>query len=174
MIFVYVALIIFGLYFIFIIAPSAVAAWRVMTPQPGFPFEEILQKDPRFRTYETQIRKAKAALDGIGPAEVSCVSGDGTRLCGYYYDNGSDRTVLFVHGYRADPYICFSLQGEFFAEKGYNLLFAIQRGHTGSGGKHVTLGLKESADISATRFAFGRCIRCIDGRICRCSGDRRS
>lgn len=149
MVFVYVALVITGLYIIFIVAPSAVAAWCVMTPRPGIPFEEVISKDPRFRIYETRIRNAKSFLDGIGPEEVSCVSGDGTRLCGYYYDNGSDKTALFVHGYRADPFVCFSLQGEYFAAKGYNLLFAIQRGHPGSGGKHVTLGLKESSDIPA-------------------------
>ena len=68
-------------------------------------------------------------------------------VSGFYLDQHSDRTMIFVHGYRGEPVSNFCMQAKHYCELGWNLLFIIQRAHGDSGGKYLGLGVLERHDI---------------------------
>jgi pimeloyl-ACP methyl ester carboxylesterase len=68
-------------------------------------------------------------------------------MYGDYLDNQSDKTVIFVHGYRGNPISNFCLQARHLYDLGYNMLFICQRAHGESGGKRNGLGIIEQYDI---------------------------
>ena len=78
--------------------------------------------------------------------EVSIVSNDGLKLYGRYYDNNSDKTLLFFHGYHASPFNNINTPGLWFKEMGYNILLITERSHEKSEGKYITFGVKEKED----------------------------
>lgn len=78
--------------------------------------------------------------------EVSIKSNDGLTLYGRYYNNHSDKTLLFFHGYHASPFNNINTPGLIFLEKGYNILLITMRSHEKSEGKFVTFGVKEKED----------------------------
>lgn len=59
----------------------------------------------------------------------------------------SGDTAILVHGYRSCGELDFALTAEHYLELGFGLLMVDQRGHGGSGGKMVTMGLRESGDV---------------------------
>ena len=78
--------------------------------------------------------------------EVSIISNDGLKLYGRYYDNNSDKTLLFFHGYHASPFNNINTPGLWFKEMGYNILLITERAHEKSEGKYITFGVKEKED----------------------------
>lgn len=78
--------------------------------------------------------------------EVSIQSVDGLKLYGRYYNNRSDKTLLFFHGYHASPFNNINTPGLYFYEKGYNILLITMRSHEKSEGKYITFGVKEKED----------------------------
>ena len=79
--------------------------------------------------------------------KVSIDSNDGFKLYGKYYKNGdSKKTVIFFHGYHADPLNNVNTPGLKLLNDGYNLLVITQRAHGDSEGKYITFGVKEKED----------------------------
>lgn len=79
--------------------------------------------------------------------KVSIKSLDGLKLYGRYYKNGdSKKTLVFFHGYHADPLNNVNTPGLKFLKDGYNLLLITERAHGNSEGKYITFGVKESED----------------------------
>lgn len=78
--------------------------------------------------------------------EVSIISNDGLKLYGRYYNNNSDKTLLFFHGYHASPFNNINTPGLWFLEDGYNILLITERAHEKSEGKYITFGVKEKED----------------------------
>ena len=79
--------------------------------------------------------------------KVSITSLDGLKLYGRYYKNGdSKKTLVFFHGYHADPLNNVNTPGLKFLKDGYNLLLITERAHGNSEGKYITFGVKESED----------------------------
>ena len=79
--------------------------------------------------------------------KVSIPSLDGLKLYGKYYKNGdSKKTLVFFHGYHADPLNNVNTPGLKFLKDGYNLLLITERAHGMSEGKYITFGVKESED----------------------------
>lgn len=78
--------------------------------------------------------------------EVSIKSLDGLTLYGRYYNNHSDKTLLFYHGYHASPFNNINTPGLIFLDKGYNILLITMRSHEKSEGRYITFGVKEKED----------------------------
>lgn len=68
------------------------------------------------------------------------------QLVGYYYSQGSDQTVILVHGF-GSSYLERLANAELYYERGFNILTVICRGHGESGGTYRTMGYKDSEDV---------------------------
>lgn len=58
----------------------------------------------------------------------------------------SGKTVLMMHGFRAQDHNDFCTSVKYFHESGYNVVLAAQRCHGKSEGKYITFGIKERYD----------------------------
>ena len=110
-------------------------------------FEDMDLSVTPYKPYEEDIKNAIAFFKTLNQEVVNVKSHDGLRLQGYYYNNNSDVTVMFVHGYRASPFNNFSTVGKKMYEEGYNVFFIDQRAHNASEGKYTTFGIKERYDV---------------------------
>ena len=81
--------------------------------------------------------------------EIKIKAFDGIELYARFFDRKSDVTVIMSHGYRAIPYNNFSFSGNYFLERGYNVLFIYHRGHIYTEGKYITMSYLESNDINS-------------------------
>lgn len=68
------------------------------------------------------------------------------KLVGYYYSQGTDKTVVFVHGF-GSSYLERLANAQLYYDRGFNILTVICRGHGESGGKYRTMGYKDSEDV---------------------------
>ncbi|AEK72670.1 alpha/beta fold family hydrolase [Thermococcus sp. 4557] len=88
---------------------------------------------------------------GYDYEDVTIETEDGIKLSGWWIPNGSDRTVVPLHGYTAsrwnDLYIKPTI--EFLLREGYNVLAFDFRAHGKSEGKYTTVGDREIADVRA-------------------------
>ena len=72
---------------------------------------------------------------------------DGLSLCTQILENeNSKRTVIMMHGFRAQDHSDFVGSVRFFYEMGFNVVLPHQRGHERSEGKHLSFGYFESLD----------------------------
>ena len=88
---------------------------------------------------------------GFDYEDVEFTTEDGLRLSGWWIDNGSDRTVLPLHGYTRSRWDEVYMRDtvEFLLGEGYNVLAFDFRAHGKSGGKYTTVGDKELLDVKA-------------------------
>lgn len=107
--------------------------------------------DPLFYTTEEQaeLHDLQEEWDSYKNSRlrdtVTAQAFDGVTLKGYYYDNGSDVTLLVLHGYDrsgADEF----LYAPYFED--CNLLLPDARNHGGSGGDASTFGALEQQDVN--------------------------
>ena len=117
---------------------------RKNTEKDYVDFDEM---KPHLKPYETLIRSNFEYLRNLDSVEHEIISDDGLKLKGFYVNNNSDTTVIFVHGYQSTPFNSFSGAAKALHQKGYNLFFVYQRCHGKSEGEYVTFGIKERKDI---------------------------
>ncbi|NJE75544.1 alpha/beta fold hydrolase [Thermococcus sp. ES12] len=88
---------------------------------------------------------------GFDYEEVTFETKDGLRLSGWWVDNGSDKTVLPLHGYTASRWERLYMRPtiEFLLREGYNVLAFDFRAHGKSGGRYTTVGDRELLDLRA-------------------------
>lgn len=98
--------------------------------------------------YMPSINANEEWFYAAAPEQVSITSYDGLRLFGRYLKNpGSDKTVLFVHGYRSKgATFDFGLEIRACFDKGFNIFVIDQRAHGKSEGKYICFGVKERCD----------------------------
>ncbi len=78
---------------------------------------------------------------------------DDLRLCGEYFDFGSDRCVIILPG-RCESLVYSYFFAEPYRQAGFNVLVIDSRAHGLSEGTHNTIGVKESGDLLAwVRYA---------------------
>lgn len=148
MIFLYTAAVLALLYLIFIFAPALVIYFNVFSRKAeGAPLKERDLIGTRYEPYRFQLLSAESFVKSRPYEHVRVTARDGVTLCGMYFDNGSDTTVIFVHGYRGAPISNFCLQAQRLYTDGYNLLFIVSRAHGESGGKRLGLGTLEQYDL---------------------------
>ena len=148
----YYVLIIIGIIVLFGILPLVIVA--------KFVFKQIFTRSNKekdyvdlkefpyhLKPYEDFIKNNYVYLRNLEKEEIEIVSDDGLKLKGFYVNNNSDTTILFVHGYQSTPFNSFNGAGKALNEKGYNLCFIYPRCHGLSEGKYVTFGIKERKDV---------------------------
>ena len=146
-----------GCYAIFVFAPAIVAVCTIFRATPGDPLERLIEPGMQFHRYADRMLAARDRLSALTKARVSIPARDGVMLSGEYYDLGSGRTAIFVHGYRTDPEVNFVVQADVFARRGYNLLIIRHRGHDAGSRARCGLGLYERYDVAAwNEWALGR------------------
>ena len=88
---------------------------------------------------------------GFDHEDITFETEDGLKLSGWWVPNGSDKTVIPLHGYTRsrwdDVYMKPTI--EFLLREGYNVLAFDFRAHGKSEGKYTTVGDKEIADVVA-------------------------
>ena len=112
-------------------------------------FGEIDLKGTGYEPYEKDIKDSVAFFRDMPCDNLEMTSFDGLKLTGFYYDNKSDKTVIFVHGFKAMPLNNFAVVGRDLYNEGYNVFFLNQRAHNGSEGEYTTFGIKERKDVVA-------------------------
>ena len=147
MLVLWILLILLAIYLIFIAAPAIVSSAAIFSRRDWTDFETLLRPDYQFAPYADQLREANHAVLQLPASVVETVAVDGIPLRADYYDLHGERTVIFLHGYRSNPMVNFSVQAASFSRRGYNLLIIHQRAHGESGGAYPTLGLKEQNDL---------------------------
>jgi len=83
--------------------------------------------------------------------DVEITTEDNVKLSGWWIDNGSDKTVIPLHGYTSSRWAEHYMRPviEFLLKEGYNVLAFDFRAHGKSGGKYTTVGDKEILDLKA-------------------------
>lgn len=81
--------------------------------------------------------------------DVTIETRDGLKLSGWWIDNGSDKTVIPLHGYTSSRWYSLYMKPtvEFLLKEGYNVLVFDFRAHGRSGGKYTTVSDKELTDV---------------------------
>ena len=80
--------------------------------------------------------------------EEVCITNDGLKLYGEYYDFGHEKAVIIVPG-RSDSLTYSYYFAEPYKKSGYNVLVIDMRAHGKSEGKYNYLGFKEYKDLIA-------------------------
>ncbi|WP_026497714.1 alpha/beta hydrolase [Butyrivibrio sp. WCD2001] len=80
--------------------------------------------------------------------DISATAEDGNEVPGTYYDNGSDKLVVLVHGAGGDRTFDATL-AEPYLEDGYDVITYDQRGHGANPDEKVTFGIHEQLDVRA-------------------------
>ncbi len=88
---------------------------------------------------------------GFDYEDVSFETEDGLKLSGWWVPNGSDKTVIPLHGYTASRWYELYMKPtvEFLLKEGYNVFVFDFRAHGKSEGNYTTVGDKEIADVRA-------------------------
>ena len=137
------------LYILFIVIPSVILFnFAFGRKECSIPLSESGDlRGTRYEPYQTELIAADTYLRSHPMERVSVTAKDGVKLRGFYLNQHSNKTMIFVHGYRGEPISNFCMQAKHYCELGWNLLFIIQRAHGDSGGSFLGLGVLERHDI---------------------------
>lgn len=149
MILIYIALIVAGLYVIFILGPALVAFKMVFCRKSGTSFEERNLKGTYLEPYEKRIREDFRFFRELQSERITICAMDGIELVGDYYNSGHRKLAICMHGYNATPLNCFASIGKCLINAGYDVLLTQERAHGESGGRRSTLGMLEQYDVVA-------------------------
>ena len=138
---------------------------RQKNPKPMDPNSAMAKKlmGDRFPELCESTEKYKALLQAYSSENVEIETDDGIKLRGYFYDAGSKKTVILVHGYQSDAYRDNSKHGYTFFQKGFNVLLYDNRSFGTSDGEYTTFGIKESDDVGVWVKFINK--RIPDGKI---------
>lgn len=104
-------------------------------------------KNTQYFPYADKLRTDILYAKGLPCELIRLKAQDGVALTGRYYANGSNKVIVFVHGYQSNAFNNFSTALKDFLEKGYGVLLIDQRAHGESGGKFTTFGNREKEDL---------------------------
>lgn len=148
MILVYILLIIFALYVCFIVIPAVLIFKFAFTRgKSAVPLSVRELKGTRYEPYVESLVPAERFLSELKYEKAVVTSREGLRLTGRYIDQKSEKTIIFVHGYRGGELSNCCAQARHYYEKGYNILLIVMRAHGESEGKMIGLGTLERHDL---------------------------
>ena len=148
MIFLYILLGLLVLYIIFAVFPAIFLFHFIFSRKDNSP--KLTERDligTRYEPYMQELVAADRFIRSKITGKVKITTRDGEIMTGDYLDNGSENTVIFVHGFCGNPISNFCLQARHLYDMGFNELFINQRAHGESGGKRHGLGLLEQYDV---------------------------
>jgi alpha-beta hydrolase superfamily lysophospholipase len=96
-------------------------------------------------TYGFDLDGFNAAHKGV---EISATAEDGNVVPGTYFDMGSDKCVILVHGAGGDRVSTYPLAQQYL-ERGYDVIAFDDRGHGLNPDEKVTFGVHEALDVKA-------------------------
>lgn len=124
----------------------------------GIVADKILHQNADKDTHDNSIKQLEVWGYDIGSfryegQEISAEAEDGNKVPGTYFDSGSDKLVILVHGAGGDRYCIYPL-AEQYIEDGFDVIAIDQRGCGTNQDDKVTFGINESLDVKAmVRFA---------------------
>ncbi len=97
----------------------------------------------------TKVHNSLEEIQKLPHETLEITSHDNLKLKGIYYPakNGSDVTVICIHGYTSHAEREWAFPGLFYLSLGYNVLIPYQRAHGISEGEYITVGALEEKDI---------------------------
>ena len=135
-----------------VIAFIAVAGSAAMG---GYVADRILHQNEGKDTCDNSIKQLEVwgyDLEGFNAryqgTEVSATAEDGNVVPGTYFDMGSDKCVILVHGAGGDR-VCTYPLAEGYLERGYDVIAIDQRGCGANASDEVTFGINEMLDVEA-------------------------
>ena len=121
----------------------------------GFVANKILYQNADKDTHDNSLKQMEvweydtdafnAAYTGV---EISATAEDGNEVPGTYFDMGSDKCVILVHGAGGDR-ACVEPLAEGYLQRGYDVIAIDQRGCGSNPDDRVTFGILESLDVKA-------------------------
>ena len=104
----------------------------------------------RWRDYREPILAGLAWLKAQPTERMEIESFDGLRLSGLWVPNPAARgAIILFHGYRSSSVIDLTAGLQHYYAMGFSLLICDQRAHGKSGGRIITMGIKERYDAKA-------------------------
>ncbi|MCL1828605.1 MAG: alpha/beta hydrolase [Oscillospiraceae bacterium] len=99
------------------------------------------------KRYRLMLKKGREWASEQPWQQVSVRAYDGIELKGCRLSKeGSKRTLILFHGYRASSMLDFCCAYEFYSGLGFDILAVDQRAHGDSGGRVICFGTKERND----------------------------
>ena len=145
---VLINLILIGVFLVYIIGPAAVGFYSTFSRFKCESFDKKDIKGTVFEKYKDLYKEVIPKVQAMPHERVTVTSSDGTKLAGDFFDNGSDDTVIFVHGFSSNKYNNFAKPADDLKDR-VNFLMIDQRAHNDSEGKWVTFGIREQYDLCA-------------------------
>ena len=112
----------------------------------GFIPEKLMGE--RLPELTATVGKYRKLLKQIPHEELFLETQDGLRLKGWFFDAGSKKTAIIVHGFNSIGWSDGVAQAYRFFERGYNVLISDNRACGESEGKYLTFGIRESEDTA--------------------------
>lgn len=109
--------------------------------------EKVFYRNKTYEGYWDLYKNASQEVLDKKYEEVTIKSFDGLDLYGKYFDNNSDKIIIFIHGVHATAFTNFAVHVREALKRGYNVLLVDQRAHGKSEGKYITYGKKEHRDV---------------------------
>ena len=103
-------------------------------------------EDSWYDTIST-VHNSLAEIKRLPYEDWKITSHDGLDLKALYYPCGSDKTVIWVHGYSSHAERESAFPGLFYRSLGFNVLVPYLRAHGPSGGKFISFGPLEGKDM---------------------------
>lgn len=95
----------------------------------------------------TTVHRSLAELRKLPHEMLEITSFDGLKLKAIYYPCGSEKTVVWVHGYTSHAERESAFPGLFYRSLGFNVLIPYLRAHGPSEGRYISFGALEHRDI---------------------------
>lgn len=95
----------------------------------------------------TTVHNSLAEIRKYPHEEWNLISHDGLKLKALYYPNGSDKTMIWVHGYTSHAERESAFPGLFYRSLGFNVLIPYLRAHGPSEGRYISFGPMEAQDM---------------------------
>ena len=107
-----------------------------------------LMSSPQFKEQIDEISAMITHLRSLPYEDLFITSFDKTKLHAMLYEYKSSKKVaIMCHGYSGTPRRDFCGGAPEFMKMGYSVILIDERGHSLSGGRGITFGIKESKDL---------------------------
>lgn len=103
-------------------------------------------EDSWYKTIK-KVHDSLAEIHQLSHERLSIVTHDDLRMEGVYYDCGSKKTMIWVHGYTSHAERESAFPGLFYRSMGFNVLVPYLRAHGPSEGKFISFGHLECRDL---------------------------
>lgn len=109
-------------------------------------YKMVGPEDSWYDTIST-VHRSLAEIKQLPHEDWQITSHDGLTLKGIFYPGGSNKTMIWIHGYTSHAERESAFPGRFYHSLGYNVLVPYLRAHGPSEGKYISFGPMETMDM---------------------------